>query len=1192
MRYFIPIFLLTLISLSAPLSGQEWITRYNSAGIAMDEAASMTTANARIYVTGSSFSPASGWDIVTLCLDRAGNTVWESHQGNPFDEKSVAVAADAAGNVFVLGRVWSSENRWQLVLLGFDSDGTVQMSKTFNSGPSSSDFAIGLGMMNNGNLAVAAESRATDGAVSSVTMGLTRTGTILWTDSYKGAGDAYPRTLSAGAVVGIAGTTHGGPTNDGFIVLYQNDGSRIASRSYDNGSDADETFSASTLDSQGNFHVSGWSAASASSSQVLLANYAADGSYLSDYLYTPGNTGRHRAVAISVDEADDVLLTARIDAGNGDFNILTTKRGSSPWESVYSPTGGQVPDNTAPAFSGATAGFSPATGSITVVWHPASDAQAMPDEVSYEAYLSTTPGGQNFSSADAVSTGTTQANISGLTSGETYYVVVRAMDPSSNTDQNTHEIMVSLPRLPLRITTTSLPDAQPGQQYQATLAADGGLPPYQWMLTGGALPPGLTIASTGSISDTALDDGVYSMIIQVRDAAGDSSSATFMVTATPPPALSVAADMTIAGGVQWYSTVTVENGATLTISDDIVIHAVDSVVIDGSIQTDCHSIEIRTTESFSVDGDITNTCSTMPGDPPGIKIVADGELLLGSAVGSDPVVVSDGDIMLTDSYTEDADLTPIFVEELTGSAGNLNLLSRKPQPPKGGGAKINRPPQAGSGRTNSTARDGNVDVNANMNGNDGQDAGGATVVGGNGGTLSLAARNGTLTIAAGTTLSAGNGGDGAAITATGCPAMADASASKGGRGGSILVGGSSVVFGAGVILNRGNGGNGGAATATGDPAGGPCQDGCAAVATSGPGGTAGGIGYVLTHPGNGIIGAPTEGGGNGGKGGLATATASNGLACNVCPGGDGGSGKEATATGGKGGDGAKGKIWPIVAGTHKAGDGGDAIATGGSGGDGADCCTPPMQGGNGGNGEDGTATAGAPGDKGITPGVPGTYTAQGGSAGKGGDGKPNGRKGTFGSGIGTGTAGTATDGADSQDGVFCFNIYFWYIYFSTLPDGPIPPGNPMHLKACSSQDVLTQEAEIEVAFLTQQENGGVEVQYQKQNDDVIIFSGGMKIIPAGTNHPQFPGATWWSGGMTLDFLTMQPGLTGTVTIMGFDQNQILVGQTDLQITPTSPPVLSIALQAPQGTVYSELVVHTSVPLRFNHWWMRGWFIDP
>jgi hypothetical protein len=135
----------------------------------------------------------------------------------------------------------------------------------------------------------------------------------------------------------------------------------------------------------------------------------------------------------------------------------------------------------------------------------------------------------------------------------------------------------------------------PGTPYQALLTADGGQPPYQWLLTQGALPPGLTFAVNGAISDTALDDGSYTITVQVRDAAGDSSSTALILESLTPPALSVSADMTIPGGEHWYSTVTVESGATLTVSDDVVIIAVDSVVIDGTLQTDCHEFELRTT---------------------------------------------------------------------------------------------------------------------------------------------------------------------------------------------------------------------------------------------------------------------------------------------------------------------------------------------------------------------------------------------------------------------------------------------------------------------------------------------------------------------------------------------------------------------------------------------------------------------
>jgi len=56
---------------------------------------------------------------------------------------------------------------------------------------------------------------------------------------------------------------------------------------------------------------------------------------------------------------------------------------------------------------------------------------------------------------------------------------------------------------PLAITTTSLPNGQDGNAYSATLAATGGTTPYNWSVSSGTLPAGLSLnAATGAITGT------------------------------------------------------------------------------------------------------------------------------------------------------------------------------------------------------------------------------------------------------------------------------------------------------------------------------------------------------------------------------------------------------------------------------------------------------------------------------------------------------------------------------------------------------------------------------------------------------------------------------------------------------------------------------------------------------------------
>jgi hypothetical protein len=71
----------------------------------------------------------------------------------------------------------------------------------------------------------------------------------------------------------------------------------------------------------------------------------------------------------------------------------------------------------------------------------------------------------------------------------------------------------------LQIVTTSLPEAQLGTAYQASLVATGGEPPYLWSVSLGQLPAGLTLSEEGLLSGTPEVGGSSSFVVQVRDAA-------------------------------------------------------------------------------------------------------------------------------------------------------------------------------------------------------------------------------------------------------------------------------------------------------------------------------------------------------------------------------------------------------------------------------------------------------------------------------------------------------------------------------------------------------------------------------------------------------------------------------------------------------------------------------------------------
>jgi len=72
-----------------------------------------------------------------------------------------------------------------------------------------------------------------------------------------------------------------------------------------------------------------------------------------------------------------------------------------------------------------------------------------------------------------------------------------------------------------------------GSSYSQTLAVSGGLPPFAWTVTSGALPPGLLLSTAGVLSGAATAAGTFTFTASVADSASSVSSQTFTITILP-----------------------------------------------------------------------------------------------------------------------------------------------------------------------------------------------------------------------------------------------------------------------------------------------------------------------------------------------------------------------------------------------------------------------------------------------------------------------------------------------------------------------------------------------------------------------------------------------------------------------------------------------------------------------------------
>ena len=84
------------------------------------------------------------------------------------------------------------------------------------------------------------------------------------------------------------------------------------------------------------------------------------------------------------------------------------------------------------------------------------------------------------------------------------------------------------------ITTTALPNGTLGTPYSAPVA--GHTPnqgPITWSVTGGSLPPGLTMAANGTISGTPTREGSFTFTVAATDAVPSTATKDFTITVGP-----------------------------------------------------------------------------------------------------------------------------------------------------------------------------------------------------------------------------------------------------------------------------------------------------------------------------------------------------------------------------------------------------------------------------------------------------------------------------------------------------------------------------------------------------------------------------------------------------------------------------------------------------------------------------------
>ena len=160
--------------------------------------------------------------------------------------------------------------------------------------------------------------------------------------------------------------------------------------------------------------------------------------------------------------------------------------------------------------------------------------------VTFAATGGTAPYIYTVAAGSALPAGLSLNPITGILSGTpstpgNYTFAVTAKDAGTGTVLQTANATSTLTVgiAPLTISTSTLPNGVPGSPYRGQLAATGGIGPYSFAVTGGTLPAGITLSSSGLLSgrpSTVLGPSTFT--VSVTDAQVTPATATKSLTLT------------------------------------------------------------------------------------------------------------------------------------------------------------------------------------------------------------------------------------------------------------------------------------------------------------------------------------------------------------------------------------------------------------------------------------------------------------------------------------------------------------------------------------------------------------------------------------------------------------------------------------------------------------------------------------
>jgi hypothetical protein len=309
---------------------QKWVKRYSSSGYYEDAGMDIALdTQGNVIVTGMTTTKGSAFDFITIKYSATGTLKWNRGYNGPGDggDMARAVAVDGNDNVYVTGPSMGDGTNWDICTIKYNSGGTKQWIKRWDSPAHQSDGATDIGVDASGFVYVTGYSYLPKSDSDYMTIKYGPGGWVKWTRRYDGPADgpdvAWALAIDGSAVY-VTGASRGKTTSQDFAtVRYLLDGTQKFVKRWTKPGKYDDVANAIAVGNN-RVYVTGFSTRSTTSGDYFTIAYGIGGAYKWSNRYSGPAKAFDQGNAIGVNQANGNVYVTGGSGGVGSKSDFLT----------------------------------------------------------------------------------------------------------------------------------------------------------------------------------------------------------------------------------------------------------------------------------------------------------------------------------------------------------------------------------------------------------------------------------------------------------------------------------------------------------------------------------------------------------------------------------------------------------------------------------------------------------------------------------------------------------------------------------------------------------------------------------------------------------------------------------------------------------------------------------------------------